>query len=42
MVNESTGTVTLAQEIETLTLYLEIEKMRFEDRLRAHFHIDKR
>jgi two-component system, LytTR family, sensor kinase len=42
LVNESTGTVTLAQEIETLKLYLDIEKMRFEDRLRAHFHIDKR
>jgi two-component system, LytTR family, sensor kinase len=32
--------VTIAQEIETLKLYLEIEKMRFEDRLRPHFHID--
>ena len=41
LVNESTGTVTLAQEIETLKLYLEIEKMRFEDRLRPHFHIDR-
>ena len=40
LVNESTGTVSLAQEVETLKLYLEIEKMRFEDRLRAHFHID--
>jgi two-component system LytT family sensor kinase len=40
LVNESTGTVTLAQEVETLKLYLEIEKMRFEDRLRPHFHID--
>ena len=40
LVNESTGTVTLAQEIETLKLYLEIEKMRFEERLRPHFHID--
>jgi two-component system, LytTR family, sensor kinase len=42
LVNESTGTVTLAQEIETLKLYLEIEKMRFEERLRPHFHIDKK
>ncbi|HYI48938.1 MAG TPA: histidine kinase [Allosphingosinicella sp.] len=41
LVNESTGTVTLTQEIETLKLYLEIEKMRFEDRLRPHFHIDR-
>jgi sensor histidine kinase YesM len=40
LVNESTGLVTLAQEIETLKLYLEIEKMRFEDRLRPHFTID--
>ena len=32
--------VTLAQEVETLKLYLEIEKMRFEDRLRPHFKVD--
>jgi two-component system LytT family sensor kinase len=42
LVNESTGTVTLAQEVETLKLYLEIEKMRFEERLRPHFHIDRK
>ena len=41
LVNESTGTVSLAQEVETLKLYLEIEKMRFEDRLRPHFQIDR-
>ena len=35
-----TAQVTLAQEVETLKLYLEIEKMRFEDRLRPHFKID--
>ena len=40
LVNETTGMVTIAQEIETLKLYLEIEKMRFEDRLRPHFQID--
>jgi two-component system LytT family sensor kinase len=40
LVNEPAGTVTLAQEVETLKLYLEIEKMRFEDRLRPRFHID--
>jgi signal transduction histidine kinase len=40
LVNEPTGQVTVAQEAETLKLYLEIEKMRFEDRLRPHFHID--
>ena len=40
LVNESTGLVTMSQEIETLKLYLEIEKMRLEERLRPHFHID--
>jgi sensor histidine kinase YesM len=40
LANEPTAQVTLAQEVETLKLYLEIEKMRFEDRLRPHFHID--
>jgi two-component system, LytTR family, sensor kinase len=40
LVNEPTAQVTLAQEVETLKLYLEIEKMRFEERLRPHFRID--
>ena len=40
LINESTALVTLAQEVETLKLYLEIEKMRFEDRMRPHFRID--
>ena len=40
LANEPTAKVTLAQEVETLKLYLEIEKMRFEDRLRPHFHIE--
>jgi sensor histidine kinase YesM len=40
LVNEPTGSVTVAQEVETLKLYLEIEKMRFEDRLRPRFDID--
>ena len=40
LANESTAKVTLAQEVETLKLYLEIEKMRFEDRLRPHFKIE--
>ena len=40
LVNESTGLVTMSQEIETQKLYLVIEKMRFEERLRPHFHID--
>jgi len=40
LVNEPTAQVTVAQEVETLKLYLEIEKMRFEDRLRPRFHIE--
>ena len=40
LANEPTAKVTLAQEVETLKLYLEIEKMRFEDRLRPKFRID--
>ncbi len=40
LVNEPTAKVTLVQEVETLKLYLEIEKMRFEDRLRPHFKIE--
>ena len=40
LVNEPTAQVTVAQEVETLKLYLEIEQMRFEDRLRPHFRIE--
>jgi sensor histidine kinase YesM len=40
LVNEATEQVTIAQEIETLKLYLEIEKMRFEERLRPTFDVD--
>ncbi len=40
LVYEPTAQVTLDQEVETLKLYLEIEKMRFEDRLRPEFDID--
>lgn len=40
LANEPTAQVPLAQEVETLKLYLEIEKMRFEERLRPHFDID--
>ena len=40
LINEPTAQVTLAQEVETLKLYLEIEKMRFEERLRPRFEID--
>ncbi|MEM1132684.1 MAG: histidine kinase [Pseudomonadota bacterium] len=41
LVNEPTARVTVAQEIETLKLYLEIEKMRFEERLRPAFDIQE-
>lgn len=42
LANEPTAHVTVAQEVETLKLYLEIEKMRFEDRLRPVWEIDPR
>jgi signal transduction histidine kinase len=42
LANEPTAHVTVAQEVETLKLYLEIEKMRFEERLRPVFDIDAR
>ena len=38
--NQPGGKVTLAEEVETLKLYLGIERMRFEDRLRTDFKID--
>ena len=41
LANEPTAHVTVAQEVETLKLYLEIEKMRFEERLRPQFDIDQ-
>ena len=40
LVNEPTGRVTVAQEVDTLKLYLEIERMRFEERLRTSFQIE--
>ena len=40
LVYEPTAQVTLTQEVETLKLYLDIEKMRFEERLRTTFDID--
>ncbi|MEY4159514.1 MAG: hypothetical protein RLZZ136_135 [Pseudomonadota bacterium] len=40
LTNEPEGRVTVAQEVETLMLYLDIERMRFEERLRTTFHID--
>jgi signal transduction histidine kinase len=42
LANEATANVTLQQEVETLKLYLEIEKMRFEERLQPRFDIDVR
>ncbi|WP_326525333.1 sensor histidine kinase [Sphingomonas sp.] len=42
LANEPTAHVTVLQEVETLKLYLEIEKMRFESRLRTEFEIDPR
>lgn len=39
LINEPTGRVTLAKEVETLKLYLDIERMRFEERLRTTFRI---
>ncbi|MCX7865249.1 MAG: histidine kinase [Novosphingobium sp.] len=40
LVNEPAARVTVEQEVETLKLYLDIERMRFEDRLRTTFNID--
>ncbi len=40
LINEPIAQVTLEQEVETLKLYLDIEKMRFEDRLKPSFEID--
>ena len=42
LANEPTAHVTIQQEMDTLKLYLEIEKMRFESRLRTAFDIDPR
>ncbi|SFF77975.1 Histidine kinase-, DNA gyrase B-, and HSP90-like ATPase [Novosphingobium sp. CF614] len=40
LVNQPSARVTVAQEVETLKLYLDIERMRFEERLRTTFQID--
>lgn len=40
LVTQPGGKVTIEQEVETLKLYLEIERMRFEERLRTDFRID--
>jgi LytS/YehU family sensor histidine kinase len=39
LVNKPSARVTVAQEVETLKLYLGIERMRFEERLRTTFDI---
>ncbi|NNC60192.1 MAG: histidine kinase, partial [Erythrobacter sp.] len=39
LISEPGGKVTIAQEVETLKLYLDIELMRFEERLRTEFDI---
>ncbi|MEO7248309.1 MAG: histidine kinase [Novosphingobium sp.] len=41
LANEASARVTVAQEVDTLKLYLDIERMRFEERLRTTFHIDE-
>lgn len=40
LISQPGGKVTLAQEVETLKLYLGIERMRFEERLRTDFNIE--
>jgi signal transduction histidine kinase len=40
LVNQPGGRVTVAQEVDTLKLYLDIERMRFEERLRTTFNIE--
>ena len=40
LITEPGSQVSLAQEVETLQLYLDIERMRFEERLRTHFEIE--
>lgn len=42
LINQAEAKVLLSKEIETLKLYLDIEKMRFEDRLRVDFRISPR
>ena len=39
LVGEREGLATVAQEAEALKLYLDIERTRFEDRLRTRFDI---
>ena len=39
LINEAGTKVSVAEEVETLKLYLDIERMRFEERLRTEFRI---
>ena len=41
LVNQPSARVTVAQEVDTLKLYLDIERMRFEERLRTTFRIEE-
>ncbi|MEO1730171.1 MAG: histidine kinase [Pseudomonadota bacterium] len=41
LITEPGSQVTLEQEVETLQLYLDIERMRFEERLRTQFEIEE-
>ena len=40
LVTQPGGKVSVAQEVETLKLYLDIERMRFEERLQTHFRVE--
>ncbi|ROT96874.1 sensor histidine kinase [Altererythrobacter sp. FM1] len=40
LVSQPGSKVTVAQEVETLKLYLDIERMRFEERLRTEFNVE--
>lgn len=40
LISQPGGKVTMAQEVETLKLYLDIERMRFEERLQTEFVVD--
>ena len=42
LVTQPGGKVSVAQEIETLKLYLDIERMRFEERLQTNFRVEER
>ncbi|QZD94098.1 sensor histidine kinase [Qipengyuania gelatinilytica] len=41
LITQPGGKVTVAQEVETLMLYLDIERMRFEERLQTEFRVEE-